>query len=263
MLRRQVKLDAAFELLRTVMMVSLGLFAIPSARFGVVQLCFVVVWFAIALRFALRGIWWLLMPRRHWLLQPMALFGDPLVIAKQIDAEIVDNSSAFVFGHIPRWRPWRIFGPVVFTALTPHWLVRFTHHYYHVVSIEPVVWVYEAVTAKSSWLGGERFEHAIALVYAGGGEERLRMGSHGAICDVLERLFQQRPELLVGYLGDYVDQRTLYTQALADTMLRRRWKYFSLSREERDEWHADLREALERFPRRFDPAHPETMRDPV
>jgi hypothetical protein len=269
MLRRQIWLDLAWMfIVGAVLLAFFWLLVVPrlmTPKLEVYRWIILPVVGLIMIRYIFVAFLPYYLPlRRHWINRRLQWFGDPATVAREIDSELAAGSY-IIRGKIPKWLPWHSIS-AHFTVLTASWFL----HFEMVKRISPrlvaiplnrIVWIYEQYTIPYDPIRMPGVRHGVALVFDWGEAEVVDWRAEGPARQLVEQLVRRRPELLVGYEGDYIEWRRADLSRLLQCLGERLVQIAAQAPGERESWVLDQLESLNKYPRRVDHHLPDTARD--
>jgi len=179
----------------------------------------------------------------------LARYGPADEVVKRIDADLRNLSHAFIDGRLPRnaLSP----QPDCF-ILTDQWLIRFCPTGSAIVSLPDLMWVWRLEVAKSAPLTMGKIVNQVGCRMANGDEYRFETWTDRRTHDILEEIFERKPELLAGYQGDCHDLFARGEAAVRTELMARRTRFDAMAPEQQEEWLDRAIEACHRFVVRYD-----------
>ena len=185
---------------------------------------------------------------RH-LRRQLARYGDPDEIMRRIDTELADRDNVFVMGqksvYMGSPQPDCL-------VITPNWLIRLAPGGSAVIRWPDLAWVHKRVIAKSALLSMHRIEHQLGCRTTDGGVWNIETWSELKSDQVVRELQERRPELLIGYRGEWLDLAAQGRDAIEAELQRRREQLAAMTSEQREAWLDAAWEDYQRFPVRID-----------
>jgi hypothetical protein len=259
MIRRQLRLETYSNASGAVVapLVAAGVFALcndPLRNGGclIAASTMLLIGLILAVRVALPW-WW---PRRHWLLRHLADYGPPHEVAARIDAEWNDPGGVLAFGQAAsRWTLWvQLKDTHPFGLVSANWLLYASRTEVRLVSLERVDWVFLHAEAKWHWLKGEGQSYALGYGLGPGGKPvSLPMTDRDCAERVAAWLIRQRPELLVGFRGEYAEWAAADSERLRRERAGRRAQFDALPSDEQRDWVECGVADWDEWPLRIDP----------
>jgi len=161
----------------------------------------------------------------------LARFGLPDEVISRIDDELADP-NAFFLGQASD----AFASPQPDSVhVTKNWLVRLCPGGSAIVHLPDLAWVYRRLIVRSALLSHGRYEDEVACVIRNGEAIVFDTWSPLRTEQVVEAVLERRPEVLTGYIGDWVELATKPDSMWVEVQSRRE-RVAALSPQARDEW---------------------------
>lgn len=204
------------------------------------------------------GARWMVRPEEHWLLCGLREHGGTLDVVRTIDAEW-SHPETRILGSLTNWPAWVIDATTSFVVLTQNWLLRVRPGLFQSLPLSRIVWIYKQITANRATIAAKPYFYGVGFRRDDGRTTLVELDRESDADMVLEIILQRRPELPVGYIGEWVGAGSS-TGQLRQARDDRKKMLESLADDEREAWMNDRLDEALRFPRRVDPLNPETGR---
>jgi hypothetical protein len=130
--------------------------------------------------------------------------------------------------------------------ITENWLVRLCPGGSAVVHLPDLAWVYRRLIVRSAFLSHGRYEDELACVTRNGEAIVFDTWSPLRTEQVVEAVLERRPEVLTGYIGDWVELATKPDSMWVEVQSRRE-RVAGLSPKARDEWISERWDDCQRY----------------
>jgi hypothetical protein len=184
----------------------------------------------------------------------LSSYGSTSDLILQIDRELSTDLALWKRGQAPtafRGRFSRC------TIVTLSWLLNFDQTDFWVLPLTDVLWAFKRVCAVSAWWGGERLVFQVCCVMGVNRIYCLTMPNESWAAGALGAMIERRPEMLVGYRGEWRDLAATGRKALRAEVQRRRIRWNQLDADERNQWLDERDDEADTFVRRVDPGAPD------
>src|SRR5262249_3246563 len=132
----------------------------------------------------------------------LARYGDANESAKSIDDELRDLRNSFVLGQttVALGSP-----QPDCLIMTENWFVRLCPGGSVIIRLPDLAWVHKRIVMRSALLSQGRMDYELGFRMRNGEACTFDTWTEGKTDQVLRELLQRRPELLIGYRGEWLD----------------------------------------------------------
>jgi hypothetical protein len=130
--------------------------------------------------------------------------------------------------------------------VTENWLVRLCPGGSAIVHLPDLAWIYRRLIVRSALLSHGRYVDEVACVIRNGEVIVFDTWSPLRTEQVVDALLERRPEVLTGYVGDWVELAAKSDSMWAEVQARRE-RVAALSPQARDEWISERWDDCQRY----------------